>query len=105
MLLGWDRRRLACNTRQRSNRNPCRRDACGPKSQTLTSNIPGTLEKHRMRKLILVLGCVLALVHPTAILSQVQSGAPAAQKPVNHGGKIESKYDGFNHETVLRLQK
>ena len=58
-----------------------------------------------MRKLILVLGCVLALVHPTAILSQVQSGAPAAQKPVNHGGKIESKYDGFNHETVLRLQK
>ena len=58
-----------------------------------------------MRKLFLVVGCVLALVHPTAILSQVQSGAPAAQKPVNHGGKIESKYDGFTHETVLRLQK
>lgn len=58
-----------------------------------------------MRKLILVLGCALALVHPTAILSQVQSGAPAAQKPVNHGGKIDSKYDGFNHETVVRLQK
>jgi hypothetical protein len=58
-----------------------------------------------MRKLILFLACALALVHPTAILSQVQSGAPAAQKPVNHGGKIESKYDGFNHETVVRLQK
>ena len=58
-----------------------------------------------MRKLILVLGCGLALVHPTAILSQVQSGAPAAQKPINHGGKIDSKYDGFNHETVVRLQK
>jgi hypothetical protein len=58
-----------------------------------------------MRKLSLVLGSVLALVHPTAILSQVQSGAPAAQKPINHGGKIESKYDGFTHETVLRLQK
>ncbi len=58
-----------------------------------------------MRKLILVLGCVLALVHPTAILSQVQSSAATAQKPVNHGGKIDSKYDGFNYETVLRLQK
>lgn len=57
-----------------------------------------------MRKLILVLGCALALVHPTAILSQVQSGAPA-EKPVNHGGKIDSKYDGFNYETVVRLQK
>ena len=58
-----------------------------------------------MRKLLLVLGCSLLLIHPTAILSQVQSSAPAAQKPVNHGGKIESKYDGFNYETVVRLQK
>jgi hypothetical protein len=58
-----------------------------------------------MRKLILFLGCALALVHPTAILSQVQSGGPATQKPVNHGGRIDSKYDGFNHETVVRLQK
>jgi hypothetical protein len=58
-----------------------------------------------MRKLILVLGCSLALVHPTAILSQVQSSMPAAQKPINHGGKIESKYDGFNYETVVRLQR
>lgn len=24
---------------------------------------------------------------------------------MNHGGKIESKYDGFNYETVLRLRK
>ena len=58
-----------------------------------------------MRKLLLVLGCGLVLVHPTAILSQGQSGAPAAQNPINHGGKIESKYDGFNYETVVRLQK
>jgi len=58
-----------------------------------------------MRKLLLVFGCSLLLIHPTAILSQVQSSAPAAQKPVNHGGKIESKYDGFNYETVVRLQK
>jgi len=58
-----------------------------------------------MRKLLLFLGCSLLLIHPTAILSQVQSSAPAAVKPVNHGGKIESKYDGFNYETVVRLQK
>ena len=58
-----------------------------------------------MRKLILFLSCGLALAHPTAILSQVQSPAAAAQKPVNHGGKIETKYDGFNYETVLRLRK
>ena len=58
-----------------------------------------------MRKLLLVLGCSLLLIHPTAILSQVQSSAPAAQKAVNHGGKIEAKYDGFNYETVVRLQK
>src|ERR1043166_2824300 len=58
-----------------------------------------------MRKLLLVLSCGLVLMHPTAILSQGQSGAPAAPKPINHGGKIESKYDGFNHETVVRLQK
>ena len=58
-----------------------------------------------MRKLILVFGCSLALVHPTAILSQGQSSTPAAQKPINHGGKIDSKYDGFSYETVVRLQK
>ena len=58
-----------------------------------------------MRKLILALACSLVLTHPTAILSQVQSGAATAQKPINHGGKIDSKYDGFNYETVLRLQK
>lgn len=58
-----------------------------------------------MRKLLLVLSCGLLLMHPTANLSQVQSSAPLAQKPINHGGKIDSKYDGFNYETVVRLQK
>jgi hypothetical protein len=45
------------------------------------------------------------LTHPTAILSQVQSADANGVKPVNHGGRIETKYDGFNHETVLRLKK
>lgn len=58
-----------------------------------------------MRKLICVLSCCLVLTHPTAILSQVQSAAVTPQKPIKHGGKIETKYDGFNYETVLRLQK
>ena len=58
-----------------------------------------------MRKVILVLSCCLALIHPTAILSQVQSPVAAPEKPVKHGGKIETKYDGFNYETVVRLQR
>lgn len=58
-----------------------------------------------MRKLILVFACGLVLIHPTAILSQVQSLAAYGVNPVNHGAKIETKYDGFNYETVLRLRK
>jgi len=58
-----------------------------------------------MRKLILALTCSLVLAHPTAILSQVQSPAANGVKPVSHGGKIETKYDGFTYETVLRLKK
>lgn len=48
-----------------------------------------------MRRLILVLGCGLVLFSLTA----------RAQTPVKHGGKIESKYDGFTYETIMRLQK
>lgn len=48
-----------------------------------------------MRRLILVFGCSLALFSVNA----------HAQSPVKHGGKIESKYDGFTYETLMRLQK
>lgn len=48
-----------------------------------------------MRRLILVLGCGLVLFSVTV----------RAQTPVKHGGKIESKYDGFTYETIMRLQK
>lgn len=59
-----------------------------------------------MRKVILAFACCLVLTHPTRMLSQVQSPAAAPpEKPVNHGGKIESKYDGFNYETLIRLRK
>jgi hypothetical protein len=48
-----------------------------------------------MRRLILVFGCSLALFSVNA----------HAQSPIKHGGKIESKYDGFTYETLMRLQK
>ena len=46
-----------------------------------------------MRRLILVLGCGVVLFSQTALAQ------------VKHGGKIESKYDGFTYETLMRLQK
>lgn len=57
-----------------------------------------------MRKAILAICCAFVLTHPTAILSQGQSTTDA-EKRAKHGGKIETKYDGFNYETVLRLKK
>jgi hypothetical protein len=57
-----------------------------------------------MRKAILAICCALVLTHPTAILSQVQSPG-GDENGVKHGGKIETKYDGFNYEPVLRLKK
>ncbi len=50
-----------------------------------------------MKRAILVLGCGLI------IFSQSALGQETA-KP-KHGGKIESKYDGFKYETLMRLQK
>jgi hypothetical protein len=35
----------------------------------------------------------------------LQSTTVVPQNPINHGGKIETKYDGFAFETVMRLQK
>lgn len=52
-----------------------------------------------MKKLVLVLGCAAVLVF------QAPAALPQAPQPVKHGGKIETKYDGFNYETVMRLRK
>src|SRR5688500_2953269 len=60
-----------------------------------------------------ILGC-LVLFAAISCWSQFESGlrahaaAPSAldkSQASNHGGKIESKYDGFRHETVLTLNK
>jgi hypothetical protein len=52
-----------------------------------------------MKKLVLILSCGAVL------LFQPAGALPQEQKPVKHGGKIETKYDGFNFETVMRLRK
>ena len=53
-----------------------------------------------MKTTLLVLCC-------TAFLLVQPAGAEPQTPPelVKHGGKIETKYDGFNYETVMRLRK
>jgi hypothetical protein len=52
-----------------------------------------------MKKLALILTCSAVL------LFQPAGALPQEQKPVDHGGKIETKYDGFTYETVMRLKR
>lgn len=49
-----------------------------------------------MKKLVLI--CAVLLLQPAGAL-------PQQQKPIDHGGKIETKYDGFTYETVMRLKR
>ena len=51
-----------------------------------------------MKKILLAFGCVAFLLFPSA-------GVRPQEQPVKHGGKIDTKYDGFNYETIMRLQK
>jgi hypothetical protein len=51
-----------------------------------------------MNKILLFFGCA-------TILLFAAGAKPQSQQPVKHGGKIETKYDGFNFETVMRLRK
>jgi hypothetical protein len=52
-----------------------------------------------MKKFVLLLCCAAVLVlEPVAVL-------PQEPPEVKHGGKIETRYDGFNYETVMRLKK
>src|SRR6185503_9692459 len=55
-----------------------------------------------MKRVLLVLSCAAVLVLPAGVKSQSTQSQP---QPVKHGGKIETKYDGFNYETVMRLRK
>lgn len=55
-----------------------------------------------MKRLILVLGCGLFLLAPSV---RAQSPVDSPSPVPKHGGKIESKYDGFTYETIMRLRK
>ena len=46
---------------------------------------------------------IVALASVVLVMCCVVTVVP--QKPINHGGKIETKYDGFSFETVMRLRK
>ena len=52
-----------------------------------------------MKKLALVF-CFAAI-----LIFQPAAALPQEQPVVKHGGKIETKYDGFTYETVMRLRK
>jgi len=54
-----------------------------------------------MKRILLVLSCAAVLVFQPAG-AKPQS---TQTQPVKHGGKIETRYDGFNYETVMRLRK
>ena len=56
-----------------------------------------------MRRILLVLSCAAVLVFQPAGAKPQTPQSPAAL--VKHGGKIETRYDGFNYETVMRLRK
>jgi hypothetical protein len=58
-----------------------------------------------MKRVLLVLSCAAVLVFQPAGVKP-QTFQPQTQpESVKHGGKIETKYDGFNYETVMRLRK
>jgi hypothetical protein len=54
-----------------------------------------------MKTVLLVLSCAAVLVFQPAG-AKPQS---TQTQPVKHGGKIETRYDGFIYETVMRLRK
>jgi hypothetical protein len=55
-----------------------------------------------MNRAICVLGCALILLLQVPGLSTRSVGTASE---VKHGGKIDVRYDGFTHETVMSLRK
>ena len=49
--------------------------------------------------------CCVYLTLAAAVCAQANRRAPAAPLPLDHGGKIETNYDGFARETVVELKR
>jgi len=68
-----------------------------------------------MKRITIILSCGLSLLLQTSTaLTKNESGASAyafpstaslMPQPLDHGGKIEMKYDGFNRETIVTLKR
>lgn len=62
-----------------------------------------------MKSVALFLSCLLVLSYYPSAQPRALAGASltssAIQPASDHGGQIESKYDGFSHETVVTLKK
>ena len=65
-----------------------------------------------MIRIILICSCLLLLQSASILSNGIRpSVAESFSMPatgaslLDHGGKIETKYDGFNHETVVTLKK
>jgi hypothetical protein len=63
-----------------------------------------------MKRTILICSCLFLLLSASLLpktLNQTLTTSASVAEPVwsDHGGKIETKYDGFNHETVVTLKK
>lgn len=64
-----------------------------------------------MKRIAIILFCGLCLLLQTSTAQpKNKTGAPAyafpsTASPLDHGGKIEMRYDGFNHETIVTLQR
>jgi hypothetical protein len=55
-----------------------------------------------MKRILFALGCTAVLLLQSSPVKTQEKSTP---KPINHGGKIETRYDGFNYETVMRLKR
>ncbi len=65
-----------------------------------------------MNRIVLICSCLLLLQGASLLpksLNPLLARSPSVSEPnsstLDHGGKIETKYDGFNHETVVTLKK
>lgn len=57
-----------------------------------------------MKRILVFCLCASLLAHGAAAQKSPVQGPPAEALTLDHGGKIETKYDGFRRETVVALK-